>query len=102
MCHLIMIKSISYSFLNNKLLPITTSLFKNYFIEFSDLRYRSDNNLFFNTIDETLSYKFSDVTENVDLRGDNTLIKGTFNQMTFIMADETKNALCQAILFRLV
>ena len=77
-------------FLNSKLIPITTSLFKNYFLKFSDLRYKSDNNLFFSSYEETQSYKMTEITESVDLRGDNTLIKGTFNQINFIMADETK------------
>ena len=77
-------------FLNMKILPITTSLFKNYFLEFSDIRYKSDDNLFFNSFEETQTYKLSEINENVDLRGDNTLFKGNFNQINFIMADETK------------
>ena len=32
----------------------------------------------------------TEITESVDLRGDNTLIEGTFNQINFVMADETK------------
>jgi hypothetical protein len=72
------------------LLPISTSIFKNYFLKFSDLKYKSDNNLFFASYEETKSYKLNEITENVDLRGDNTLFKGTFNQITLIMADETK------------
>ena len=77
------------SFLNSKIVPISTSIFKTYFLEFSDLRYRSDNNLFFHSYEETQSYKLKEIKESVDLRGDNTLIKGTFNQINFIMADET-------------
>ena len=73
-----------------KLLPITTSLFKNYFLKFSDIRYKSDDNLFYNSFEETHSYKLSKINVNVDLRGDNTLFKGTFNQINFIMADETR------------
>jgi hypothetical protein len=76
-------------FLNNKLIPVSSSIYKNYFLKFSDLRYRSENNLFFSSYEETQSYKMTEITESVDLRGDNTLIKGTFNQINFIMADET-------------
>ncbi len=68
---------------------ISPSIFKHFFVKFSDLRYRSDNNLFFNSYEETQSYKLKEIKETVDLRGDNTLIKGTFNQINFIMADET-------------
>lgn len=76
--------------MNSQLLPMTTSLFKNFFFKFSDIRYKSANNLFFDTFEETKSYQFSDYKEIVDLRGDSTLIKGTFNQITFIMSDESK------------
>lgn len=74
----------------SKLLPITTSLFKNYIFEFLDIRYRSDNNLFFDGFEENKSHRLSDVKEYVDIRGSNTLIKGTFNQINFVMADEIK------------
>ena len=77
-------------FLLNKLLPITSSIFKNYFFEIYDLRYNSDNNLIFHSNEEIKSYKLSTVKEYVDLRGENTLFKGTFNQINFIMADEAK------------
>ena len=78
------------SFQNMKTIPTSSSIFKNFFLKFSDVRYKSDDNLFFSSFEEKQTFKFSDVSENVDLRGDNTLFKGTFNQVNFIMADDTK------------
>jgi hypothetical protein len=78
------------SFQNMKTIPTSSSIFKNFFFKFSDVRYKSDDNLFFSSFEEKQTFKFSDVSENVDLRGDNTLFKGTFNQVNFIMADDTK------------
>jgi hypothetical protein len=78
------------SFQNMKTVPTSSSLFKNFFLKFSEVRYKSDNNLFFSSFEEKQTFIFSDVSENVDIRGENTLFKGTFNQVNFIMADDTK------------
>ena len=75
------------AFLNNKLLPISTTLYKTYDLEFTDLTYRSDDNLrLFGSYDEINSFKLTEVSENVDLRGENNSVKGAFNQINFLMA----------------
>jgi len=79
-----------FTYLNMKLLPLTTSIFKNYIMEISKISYFSDNNLFISSLEETKGYKVSKIIERVDIRGSNNLSKDIFNQFTFTMSDETK------------
>jgi len=76
-------------FLGNKNLPISTSLFKNYFREIKEIRINSDKNLFFESFEETKNFKFSNLRESVDMRKDHSLFPGTFSQMTFITSGDT-------------
>jgi hypothetical protein len=51
------------AFLNNKLLPISTTLYKTYDLEFTDLTYRSDDNLrLFGSYYEVNSFNLTEVS----------------------------------------
>lgn len=54
------------------------------------MRFSSDDGLFFESKNNYNGFKFDNIRESVDLRGDNTLIKGTFNQITFTMSSKVK------------
>lgn len=70
-------------FLKSESIPISTTLFKIFNRELSDIRINTDHSLLFSNFEETKNYKFTQKSEEVDLRSENTNIPGTFNQMRF-------------------
>jgi len=68
---------------------ISSTIFKNYYREISEVRLKTDNNLIFSSYEERRSYKFSQMRETADLRKDHNLFPGTFSQMTFITSGNT-------------
>jgi len=78
-------------FYKNDLLPISSTVFKNYFKDINSVKFRSDNGFLLKNEQSYQSYRTDRIVESVDLRGKNTLFPGTFSQVTFRCSGKTEN-----------
>ena len=77
-------------FYKNEILPISSTIFKNYFKEFNYVIFNSDNGYLLENFQRFESYRTDKIVESVDLRGSNTLIPGTFSQITLRCSGKTE------------
>lgn len=71
-------------------MALSTSIFKFYIREMSEVRIKTDNGIVFNSEEETKNYKFSQKREEVDMRKEHANVPGTFSQMNFIANGNTQ------------
>ena len=76
-------------FLKSETVPLSTSIFKSYIREMSEIRLNSDNSLLFPYYEETKTYKFTQKREEVDLRKEHANVPGTYSQMNFFANTNT-------------
>jgi len=77
-------------FYQNELLPLSSTIFKNYFKDINVVKFNSNNGYIFDTIDKFETYRSDKILESVDLRGKNTLFPGTFSQITYRCSGKTE------------
>lgn len=77
-------------FLKSEDLPISTSMYKTYIKEMSEIRLNSDNSLLFPYVEEYKSYKFSRMFQKIDLKDEEYKFPGTFSQMNIYANSNTK------------
>jgi len=74
----------------NDMLPLSTTIFKNYFKDINKVKFTSDNGFIFGFTNNFETYRTDKIIESVDLRGKNTLFPGTFNQITLRCSGKTE------------
>jgi len=79
-----------FEFYKNEMLPLSSTVFKNYFKDINLVKFRSDNGFLFSRKTSYQSYRTDRISESVDLRGKNTLFPGTFSQITFRCSGKTE------------
>lgn len=77
-------------FIKTEIISISTSIYKTYFREASEIRINSNENIFSFDYQETRSYRFSVSREEIDLRPEHANFPGTFTQINFIANSNTK------------
>lgn len=77
-------------YIRNELLPISSTVFKNFYIDMNNVIFYTDNSFLFEGSDKTESSHTDRVMESVDLRGSNTLLPGTFAQITLRCSGKTE------------
>jgi len=77
-------------FMNNIVVPLSASLYKNHIREMSEIRIKSDKSLVFESYEEEKKFKLTGTREIVDLRPDHALFPGTFNQLSIITTGNTQ------------
>jgi len=77
-------------FLKSEIIPISSSIFKTYYKEMSEIRLNSDESLLFPSYEETKTYKFTQSREVSDLRENHKNFPGTFSQINFIANSGTQ------------
>ncbi len=77
-------------FYKNDLLPLSSTIFKNIYKDINSVKFNSNNGFLFNNDLSYESYRTDRILESVDLRGKNTLIPGTFSQITFRCSGKTE------------
>ena len=78
------------AFYKNEILPMSSTIFKNYFKEINSVVFNSDDGLIFENFQKYISYRTDKIIESVDLRGSNTLFPGTYSQITFRCSGKTE------------
>ncbi len=74
----------------NDILPLSSTIFKNYFKEMNTIKFLSDSGYFIGNEKRYISYRTERIFESVDLRGKNTLFPGTFSQITLRCSGKTE------------
>ena len=74
----------------NIIFPLSTSIFKTFFLEFSETILKTDSNIFLINFEEENSFKFQGYRESVDFRKKHDVYPGTFSQMSIITSGNTK------------
>ena len=77
-------------FMKNELYKLSTSIFKEYYQEISEIRVKTDKNILFSSYEEMRGYKFSYNRESVDMRSEHFMFPGTFNEFIFITSGNTQ------------
>ena len=77
-------------FLRNVVSPLSTSVFKNHFLEISEIRINSDKNLIFGDYEKEKKFRLRQKREEVDLRSVHAIFPRTFNQMTIVTSGNTE------------
>jgi len=77
-------------FSKNDMLPISSTIFKNYFKDYNKIIFSSDNGFIFQNTQSFEAYRTDQIMESVDLRGKNTLFAGTFSQITYRFSGKTE------------
>ena len=77
-------------FTKNEILPLSSTIFKNYFMELNSVKFNTDDGFFFDNFQNHFSYRTDKIIESVDLRGSNTLFPGTFSQITLRCSGKTE------------
>jgi len=78
-------------FYRNEMLPLSSTVFKNYIKDINSVKFRSDNGFLLNNEKTYQSYRTDRIVESVDLRGKNTLFPGTFSQISFRSSGKTEH-----------
>ena len=78
------------SYTKNELLPISSTIFKNYFKDLNSVTFDSDDGMLLDNLNTYESYRTDKISESVDLRGSNTLFPGTFSQIIFRCSGKTE------------
>jgi len=76
-------------FLKSETSPLSTSIFKSYIREMSEIILNSDNSLLFPYYEETKTYIFTQKREEVDMRKEHANVPGTYSQMNFFANTNT-------------
>ena len=76
-------------FLKSETVPLSTSIFKSYIREMSEIRLNSDDSLLFPNYEETKTYIFTQKREEVDMRKEHANVPGTYSQMNFFANTNT-------------
>ncbi len=74
----------------NEILPLSSTIFKNYLTDINSVKFLSDDGYFFSNENQYISYRTDRIIESVDLRGKNTLFPGTFSQLTIRCSGKTE------------
>jgi len=76
-------------FLKSEIVPLSTSIFKSYIREMSEIILNSDNSLLFPYFEETKTYIFTQKREEVDMRKEHANVPGAYSQMNFFANTNT-------------
>ena len=76
-------------FLKSETVPLSTSIFKSYIREMSEIILNSDNSLLFPYFEETKTYIFTQKREEVDMRKEHANVPGAYSQMNFFANTNT-------------
>jgi len=77
-------------FYQNELLPLSSTIFKNYYKDMNVVKFNSNNGYIFDSINNYETYRSDKILESVDLRGKNTLFPATFSQITYRCSGKTE------------
>lgn len=77
-------------FLKQTINPLSTSVFKNYIREISEVRINSNKNLFFGSFQQERGYHVHQLREEVDLRKVHSIVPEKFAEMSIITSEKTK------------
>jgi len=78
------------SFVRSEIIPLSSSVFKTYYKEASEIILYSDTNLIFDEYEQSKIYKFTNRREEIDLRPDHANFPGTFSQMNYVANSNTQ------------
>jgi len=76
-------------FLKSEIVPLSTSIFKSYIREMSEIILNSDDSLLFPYYEETKTYIFTQKREEVDMRKEHANVPGAYSQMNFFANTNT-------------
>ena len=76
-------------YLKSELILISSSIFKTFIKEMSEIRLITDNTLFFSSYEEIKTYKFSESREEVDMRKEHANVPGIFSQINIFTNTKT-------------
>ena len=79
----------STPFMKNNIFQLSTSIYKSYFRDISEIRINTDKNLIFSDFNEIKTYNFGESRAEVDLKKENRLVPGSFSQMNFVTTGKT-------------
>jgi hypothetical protein len=77
-------------FFMSEIFPLSTTIFKGYIREMSEIKIITDNDLLFSNYEEKKSFKFMQKREETDLRKEHGNVKECFSQMNFFANTKTE------------
>ena len=77
-------------YLTSETFRITTTIYKEFWRELSEIRLNTDNSLILSSQEEIKSYKFTTERTEVELKKEHPSFPGSFNQINFVLNTKTQ------------